>query len=376
MSWLPKSMRMKPSSVWMLATLFALAAVTVWIRFYGIDIELARWLRGDSGNWRFAQNPALRFIYNAGVLPTIVVAFASLVALLGGLGSKVLAKYRKISGYFLLCLLVGPGIITNFILKNNWGRPRPSQLAEFGGEFAFEPVMWMNFSSDGKSFPCGHATMGFFFFAVALVLPAAWKWRRAGMIMFAALLGGALGFARMAQGGHFLSDVIWSGAIIWFVSLGMFRVMRMQEKRYFVPGENFKSAPAWVTWACLPLLVIAIVAGALGTPYENREEICNLGDFSHPISEIYLDTEAALITRQGDELLIMSDSEGFGFPNSKLKYDVTEEGGQGHIRTRRKGYFTVLHSILTVTLPKDGSVKIILTGRQAPANKAAVKIDE
>lgn len=351
--------------------LLSITAVTVWIRIAGIDLELARGLRGDAGNWRLAQNPTLRLIYNAGVFPALLVTLASIIILIGGLGRKGLAKYRKISGYFVLCMIVGPGIITNFILKNHWGRPRPSQLSEFGGDFAFEPVLWMDFSSDGKSFPCGHATMGFFFFAVALALPATWKWRRIATGAFAVLLGGALGFARMAQGGHFLSDVIWSGVIIWFVSLGLFHLMRMQENRYFVTGENFKSAPAWVTWVCLPLLVIAIVAGALGTPYESRQEVCKPGDFKKNVSKIYLDTEGSLITRNGDDLLIISDAEGFGFPKGSLRYDVTEENGNLHIHSTRKGFFTVLHSIVTVTLPRDGHIEIVCSGKQAPAHKDA-----
>src|ERR1041384_767656 len=41
---------------------------------------------------------------------------------------------------FLIATLgIGPGLITNVILKDNWGRPRPAEVTEFHGPEQFRP---------------------------------------------------------------------------------------------------------------------------------------------------------------------------------------------------------------------------------------------
>ena len=114
------------------------------------------------------------------------------------------------------------GFIRHTAFKDHWGRPRPKQVVEFGGHQQFRPYYSPNFFNQpepSRSFPCGHCTMGYYFFAVAFVL------RRMGSkiwevvsYIFALLLGSALGLARMAQGGHSLSDVLWTALIMWLVA--------------------------------------------------------------------------------------------------------------------------------------------------------------
>ncbi|WP_411827184.1 phosphatase PAP2 family protein [Luteolibacter sp. AS25] len=341
-----------------------LLVLTIWIRLSTADLAVARSFFDTAEGWKFAHHPALRTVYNLGVLPAILVGIGALGVLLAGIGQERLVKYRKVSAYLVLCLALGAGVVTNLVLKNNWGRPRPSQLAEFGGSFSFEPVVWMDFASSGKSFPCGHATMGFFFFAVALVLPAAWKWRRYAVGGFGFLLGGALGFARIAQGGHFLSDVIWAAAVMWFVSLGLFHAMGLQKSRLYVPREGFKKVPAIVNWACLPILFLGMFAAALGTPYERKNEVYGIGHHLDGGVPLYLKVEAEgdVVFLKGDELMVDSEAEGFGLPKSSLKYRLSEEDGVLIVRSMRKGFFTELRSKLIVTLPRSGEVTFLNEG--------------
>ena len=70
-------------------------------------------------------------------------------------------------------MVVGAGFIVHTALKDHWGRPRPKQIIAFGGEQTFRPFYSPNFfhqPEPSKSFPCGHCTMGFYFFAVAFAL--------------------------------------------------------------------------------------------------------------------------------------------------------------------------------------------------------------
>ena len=74
----------------------------------------------------------------------------------------------------MLTFVIGSGIITNLVLKNAWGRPRPRQIEQFGGTKTFSPFYKPNFGVNlkddkQKSFPSGHASTGFFFLAFAVI---------------------------------------------------------------------------------------------------------------------------------------------------------------------------------------------------------------
>ncbi|MCE2981992.1 MAG: phosphatase PAP2 family protein, partial [Parachlamydia sp.] len=99
-----------------------------------------------------------------------------------------------------------------------WGRPRPRQVQAFGGTHPFIPFYQPSFHAleRFKSFPSGHSSMGFYFFSLVFLgrqqrnkklVQCGW-----GMALG---LGAALSLARIAQGGHFLSDTLFSGLIMW-----------------------------------------------------------------------------------------------------------------------------------------------------------------
>jgi lipid A 4'-phosphatase len=67
--------------------------------------------------------------------------------------------------------------------------------------------------------------MGFFWFA-----PAIYFWSRSrrlawGLIVLGLIHGGLMGFARMAQGAHWMSDVMWAGGIVYLSSWILYRVL-------------------------------------------------------------------------------------------------------------------------------------------------------
>jgi lipid A 4'-phosphatase len=160
--------------------------------------------------------PPVKFVYHAvpwigrGVfallVATLVVMFSTRKRLLLGLD-------RKACLYLLLGLLLGPVLLVNTILKDCWGRARPNQVEEFGGAETFTPafVIYKPFNVSG-SWPSGHAALGFFFVAFAPLL----KKHRAVVTAAGVALGALIGLGRMAQGRHFLSDVIFA---YFFVSL-------------------------------------------------------------------------------------------------------------------------------------------------------------
>ncbi len=114
---------------------------------------------------------------------------------------------RKKLTFVLMAVLLGPGLVVNVILKDNWGRARPVQVIEFGGKAQYTPPLVISKACNKNcSFVCGHASAGFMFVALAFLFK-----RREKEIFWASLFAGSLiGFVRIAQGGHFLSDVIFS----------------------------------------------------------------------------------------------------------------------------------------------------------------------
>ena len=115
---------------------------------------------------------------------------------------------RKLA--FLLCLLIlVPGLIVNQVLKEHWGRARPVNITEFGGTLAFTPAFVLS-DQHGRAFSSGHAAAAFYLTAVAATLFG----RRSAWTIAALGYAIVVGLARIAAGGHFLSDVITSGLLV------------------------------------------------------------------------------------------------------------------------------------------------------------------
>ncbi|MBA2368092.1 MAG: phosphatase PAP2 family protein [Candidatus Protochlamydia sp.] len=185
-----------------------------------LDLTFANW--SYQGN-EFSTSPLLKFIFHYAIYPAWIVVGFSAFGLIGSYFYTPLTYSRRPFLYLLLVLAIGSGLIIHAILKDNWGRPRPRQVEEFGGKQSFrayyEPNLF-NPVEPSKSFPCGHCSMGFYFFTFVFL----GKYYRRPLLSFlgwglAFGLGGALSFARMAQGGHFFSDVLISALIMWLTAL-------------------------------------------------------------------------------------------------------------------------------------------------------------
>jgi lipid A 4'-phosphatase len=116
-------------------------------------------------------------------------------------------------------LVLAPGLVTNVILKDGWGRPRPYSVQQFGEKATFVPWWDPRGTCDKNcSFVAGEGSGAFWTLAPAAVTPPAVRpFAYAAAIAFAV---GASAF-RIAFGAHFLSDTIFAGVftflLIWLV---------------------------------------------------------------------------------------------------------------------------------------------------------------
>ena len=126
------------------------------------------------------------------------------------LGRPLLGLGRAAVVYLIAVFLLGPALLVNGVLKAEWGRARPAQTVLFGGTRQYTPPLLPAAQCERNcSFVSGEASVGFAFvaFGFAATTPAR---RRLGIAAGLAL-GAAFGLLRIAEGGHFLSDVYFAG---------------------------------------------------------------------------------------------------------------------------------------------------------------------
>jgi membrane-associated PAP2 superfamily phosphatase len=200
------------------APLVLLVAGSLAIRVWDLDLIIQRWFWLTPGGWRFEKTAGVDCLYRFGNLPGLIVGGSGLVVWAASFLAPRLRSARLLGGFLALALSIGPGLLVNEVFKEHFGRPRPLQVAEFGGEQQFRPLGETAFNGRGKSFPSGHASMGFFWFAPGIYF---WTRRRGmawGFICLALLHGGVMGFGRLAQGAHWASDILWSAGIVYLSS--------------------------------------------------------------------------------------------------------------------------------------------------------------
>jgi lipid A 4'-phosphatase len=183
-----------------------------------IDLNMSHYFFSDG---HFESSPLLNFAYKYGLLPFWI-------GFVAGIGMLFNQKWRLGGIYLILVMAIGSGFIINVALKGHWGRPRPKQVVQFGGDQEFRAFYQPYFNNPipSKSFPSGHASSGFYFFSVIL-LGSYYrnKFLRNLGILLTLLLGGVLSYARIAQGGHFFTDTLFSALIMWLTALLLYYVV-------------------------------------------------------------------------------------------------------------------------------------------------------
>ena len=171
----------------------------------------------DSSSGKFLGNIYKIFSYTQDF--TSIVAFTIAISLISIVGYCLIFKKEflrqrwKVYVFLLIAFILGPGLMVNIVLKDNWGRPRPRQIVEFGGSNDYRSPFDPSFvRKSGSSFVCGDASVGFFFFSLAL-LSRKRKW-----LWLSCIAGALIGSGRILQGAHFFSDVLFSGWVVWFCS--------------------------------------------------------------------------------------------------------------------------------------------------------------
>lgn len=345
-------------------TLAGLLVLTIPFWIWPIDLSVERaFFDSERGGWFLHDAEPWDTLYHFGTAPALLFVLGSIAVLVLGFWRASLARWRKLAAYFILCLAVGPGLLVNAIFKDHWGRPRPREVIEFGGAYAHERVWEFDASSPGKSFPCGHCSMGFYFLALAFAL------RRRRFLASAAaggavVLGAAVGMARVVQGGHFLSDLTWAGGFCLLTSIGLFYALRLDRSLWLEPkpkSAESRRPPLWTILAGTALGIGAVAGVLLATPY-SREGVfeANLsGSKEFELSlELVGTTHRVSAAESEPGIAVSVEGEGFGLPGSAVKERWKDEPEPGdpetryiQLKQRRSGWFSELKHETSVRIP-------------------------
>jgi lipid A 4'-phosphatase len=168
-------------------------------------------------------------LYNYGNIPPLLLALCGLILFILGFIVRRIASYRKIGLFLVIYLILGPGLVINTVFKDHWGRPRPVEVKNFGGTEKYLPVWERGTPGKGKSFPSGHAAVGYFLFAPFFFLrkpSPKWAWF---FLLLGLSYGTFMGMGRMVQGGHFATDVLWAWGLTYLTGLTLSYVFRFDK---------------------------------------------------------------------------------------------------------------------------------------------------
>ncbi|MFA6197511.1 MAG: phosphatase PAP2 family protein [Sulfurimonas sp.] len=209
-------------SFWLLFLLSSL----VFIFFPQIDLFVSSLFY--DGNSFPANGMWMEKIFYYSVQPLIIAFALSTLAIFAYnffTKNTVLNVNAKVVLYLLLVLGVAPGLIVNATLKDNWGRARPAETTNFGGTKEFTPA-FIPSNQGGYSFSCGHNAAAFSLIGFALLA----RKRRELWMGLALSYGVFVSIARVAAGGHFLSDVVTSFFIVTLFTYIFYALIIKEEK--------------------------------------------------------------------------------------------------------------------------------------------------
>ncbi len=200
---------------WLLATLvLGLVVGLIFAIFPGLDLwaaslfydsESGKFPMSRSEDWETVRNLAYWVPYLL-VAPSVFVLVRKLV-----FPRTKMIIAPSIALFLVGSFIAGPGVVSNLILKENWGRPRPIQVEQFGGKADFEP-WWRPGGACQRncSFVSGEGSLAFWTVAPAMLAPPA---ARPFTMGAAVLYGISVGGLRVGFGRHFLSDVLFAGIV-------------------------------------------------------------------------------------------------------------------------------------------------------------------
>ena len=194
--------------------IFILVGLTFWGEANNFDLRFSAHFFTDEKQWFLAKSPPWIWLYEYGVIPGI---FLSIISFLTWIFSHTKKKLAILRPYLLICALtpiIASALLVNVVLKDHTGRPRPREIKQFSGNWEYLPPLKIGIPGRGYSFHCGHCSIAFTLTSGIVF----WRLSRKFAILSLSLgliYGILMSLARIVQGGHFITDAMWSLGVVW-----------------------------------------------------------------------------------------------------------------------------------------------------------------
>jgi lipid A 4'-phosphatase len=323
-----------------------------------LDRTLARPFYDPHLLWELDLNPFIRFLDEYGPLPGVILGAGSLVLFVISRYKRVFVTWRPYLALIVLTTFLGPGIVVNVIFKDNWGRPRPREVVEFGGPWEYREFYQPGIPGRGKSFPSGHVSAGFTMVTFFMLRRKLGRW--------AFILGGAglawgvvISCARMLQGAHFFTDCLWSFGLVTLTALFVQYVILKPWPRWktLYDGASTVGRTIWKLVLFGLTAYLALLFFFTRPFYQTHFEQPALTDdlkqltitLNVPLSE----TEQRY--DEADTIRLKINSRGMGWSDTDIDVDSATRFSDGHkhleYRLTPEGHFDRLTFGLEIILP-------------------------
>ena len=216
---------------WFEATLVitVLILATALIAVSGADLAVSSRFY-SAGGWPEGELFPWKLLYHVDRYPAVLLAVGGLCAAALSYRIPAWSHWKKGGVFLTLFLILGPGLLVNTTFKQGWGRPRPREIVQFGGQKQFLQPWQKGIRGHGRSFPSGHASAAFFMSAPFFIYRRRRPRLALGWLLGGILFGLLMSIARITQGGHFLSDNLWSFGMVYLTGLLLSVIMRLDSE--------------------------------------------------------------------------------------------------------------------------------------------------
>lgn len=298
------------------------------------------------------------FLYNYGMIPGILVAVASCGILAASYVYRRIAIARIYCLLILLSVALGPGVMVNLVLKEHTGRPRPKQIEHFGGHLRYHDALELGTPGQGKSFPCGHSSAGYFLCVLYFIFRR--RHRKLGWTLLAlsVIWGSLIGWGRMVGGAHFLSDVLWSAYITWLVALILYYFVLKIPSREDSGSLGLANDQKGMMAVAGGTLCLGIIVGtAASIPYfEHIHHNMIMAPGSTHIPTLYLSVENCTIQLEATEsntFTVSGEARGYRLIKSGVESRITkhDESNSIYYVLKKEGWMPELDASLRIMVP-------------------------
>jgi membrane-associated PAP2 superfamily phosphatase len=184
-----------------------------------LDLDISAWFYDPRKPlWLYNVQPWVLHSRDGARYLTALIVAPAFLAIIGKLmfPSRPMLIGGRAALFLALTMALGPGLLTNAILKEHWGRPRPIDVTQFDGTDRFVP--WWDPRGDctgNCSFVAGEPSGAFWTLGPASLAPPQWRLAAYGGAL---VFGAAVGVLRIGGGGHFFTDVVFAGVFMFLLA--------------------------------------------------------------------------------------------------------------------------------------------------------------